>query len=80
MLSLYTDAIGLIEEDRLDLTFENRNRSSGILMKNGKLDMKNRIDHIFLSEGFEVREAHYLPAPESQTDHPVHWAVVGWEE
>ena len=62
-LSLYPDAIGPVEEDRLDLSFQNRNRSSGVLMKNGKLDMKNRIDHIFLSEGFEVREAHYLPAP-----------------
>ena len=40
--------------------------------------MKNRIDHIFLSKDFKVVEAHYLPAPESGTDHPAHWAVVRW--
>jgi len=40
--------------------------------------MTNRIDHIFLSKDFKVVEAHYLPAPESGTDHPAHWAVVRW--
>lgn len=41
-----------------------------------KLDMRDRIDHIFVSPGFEVLESHYLPPPESETDHPIHWAVL----
>jgi endonuclease/exonuclease/phosphatase family metal-dependent hydrolase len=79
-LNLYPDAIGPVETDKLIPSFENRKRSSGILMENGKLDMTERIDHIFLSGKFEVLEAHYLPAPESETDHPVHWAVVRLEK
>lgn len=78
-LSLYSNAIGPVDTEKLDLSFDNRNGSSGVLLKNGLLDMKNRIDHIFLSKDFKVEEAHYLPAPESETDHPAHWAVVRWE-
>ena len=78
-LTLYPDAIGPVESGKLDLSFQNRNKSSGVLLENGKLDMKSRIDHIFLSKAFQVVEAHYLPAPESETDHPAHWAVVRWE-
>lgn len=40
----------------------------------GDMDMADRIDHIFFSSDFEVLEAHYVQPPESQTDHPVHWA------
>ncbi len=36
------------------------------------------IDHIFLSPGFRTLESHYLPPPESFTDHPAHWSVVAW--
>jgi endonuclease/exonuclease/phosphatase family metal-dependent hydrolase len=78
-LSLYPDAIGIVKTDKLIPSFDNRKRSSGLLLENGKLDMKERIDHIFLSKNFEVVEAHFLPAPESETDHPVHWAVVRLE-
>lgn len=77
-LSLYPDAIGPVDENKLDLTFENRKSSGGKLLPGGKQDMTSRIDHIFLSKEFEVVEAHYLPAPESGTDHPVHWAVIKW--
>jgi hypothetical protein len=56
-----------------------RKASSGLLLSDGRLDMTNRIDHIFVSRNFRVQEAFYIPAPESQTDHPVHWAVVGWQ-
>ncbi len=34
------------------------------------------IDHIFLSRNFRVLESHYLPPPDSQTDHPAHWSVA----
>ena len=51
-------------------------RSSGLLMAGKRIDMRQRIDHIFLSDDLEVIEAHYLPTPESQTDHPAHWALV----
>ena len=75
-LSLYPNAIGPAEKDKVDRLFTGRSSSNGQLLDNGQQDMKKRIDHIFLSERFKVLEAHYLPAPESQTDHPVHWAVV----
>ena len=35
-----------------------------------------RIDHIFVSPGFTIKEAHYISSPESQTDHPVHWIII----
>jgi endonuclease/exonuclease/phosphatase family metal-dependent hydrolase len=44
-----------------------------------KITLPDRIDHIFVSKSFRVVEAYYLPAPDSQTDHPAHWAVVKWE-
>ena len=75
-LSLYPNAIGEIDESMLDLSFKDWNRSSGQLLGNGKIDMTTRIDHIFLSSTFKVLEAQYLPAPESETDHPLYWAVV----
>jgi endonuclease/exonuclease/phosphatase family metal-dependent hydrolase len=79
-LTLYPDAIGPVDNEKIDLSFENRNNSSGMLLSDGKLDMKGRIDHIFLSKDFEVKEAHYLPSPESETDHPAHWAIVRWDK
>jgi len=42
------------------------------------LDMTDRIDHVFVSPGFEVTEAYYVPPPASRTDHPAHWAVIRW--
>ncbi len=78
-LKLYPDAIGPVDIDKLDLSFQKRNNSSGLLLEKGKLDMKGRIDHIFLSKDFDVLEAHYIPTPESETDHPAHWAIVRWE-
>ena len=39
----------------------------------------NRIDHIFLSPNLSVRNPFYILPPEFTTDHPVHWAEVGWE-
>lgn len=43
------------------------------------LDMTKRIDHIFVSDGFKVEESYYVPAPESETDHPAHWSVLSWK-
>jgi len=77
-ISLYPDAIGYVETNKLDLTFNNRNSSSGQILPDGRIDMKERIDHIFLSDNFEVVEAQYLPAPESGTDHPAYWAMIRW--
>ena len=47
---------------------------------NNGLDMsgRERIDHIFLSPHLRVIDAVYLPKPESHSDHPAHWAVIGW--
>ncbi|MCG8308481.1 MAG: endonuclease/exonuclease/phosphatase family protein [Cytophagales bacterium] len=75
-LRVYPDAIGQIDTNKIDPSIMRRKQSSGKLLNGGKIDMKTRIDHIFISDKFEVLEAHYLPAPESQTDHPLHWAVV----
>lgn len=41
---------------------------------------RNRIDHIFLSAPLKPLWATYLLPPDSATDHPVHWAEIGWEE
>ena len=43
------------------------------------LDMTNRIDHIFVSDSFQVKESYYVPVPESMTDHPAHWSIISWE-
>jgi endonuclease/exonuclease/phosphatase family metal-dependent hydrolase len=45
------------------------------------LDMsgENRIDHIFVSPHFLATNPEYLLPPESQTDHPAHWAEIAWE-
>ena len=37
-----------------------------------------RIDHIFISSQLSVSDAVYVLAPDSHTDHPVHWAVITW--
>ncbi len=44
------------------------------------LDMSGdrRIDHIFVSPHLEVLEAVYILPPRSATDHPAHWALIGW--
>jgi len=42
-------------------------------------DLARAIDHIFLSRNFSVLESHYLPPPDSRTDHPAHWSVVRME-
>jgi endonuclease/exonuclease/phosphatase family metal-dependent hydrolase len=45
----------------------------------GEIDMTRRIDHIFVSEHFEVVSTHYILPPDSVTDHPAHWAVLRWK-
>ena len=42
-------------------------------------NLADEIDHIFVSPNFRVIESHYLPAPESETDHPAHWSVLRME-
>jgi endonuclease/exonuclease/phosphatase family metal-dependent hydrolase len=44
--------------------------------EDGPIDMTRRIDHIFVSAGFEVLEDWYLDPPASETDHPAHWSVL----
>jgi endonuclease/exonuclease/phosphatase family metal-dependent hydrolase len=39
---------------------------------------ENRIDHIFVSPTLGIRNPVYVLAPESATDHAVHWAEVYW--
>ncbi len=42
------------------------------------LNITKRIDYVFVSPGFTVLDARHIPAPESQTDHPVYWATISW--
>jgi endonuclease/exonuclease/phosphatase family metal-dependent hydrolase len=44
-----------------------------------ELDMKGRIDHVFVSDDFTIEESYYVLVPESETDHPAHWSVISWE-
>jgi endonuclease/exonuclease/phosphatase family metal-dependent hydrolase len=54
--------------------------SSGQVSASGDtIAIPDRIDHIFVSKPFRVVESYFLPAPDSQTDHPAHWSVVIWE-
>jgi endonuclease/exonuclease/phosphatase family metal-dependent hydrolase len=48
---------------------------TGVDMSGGK-----RIDHIFISPDMSVRNPIYLLSPESETDHPVHWAEITWQK
>ncbi|MGB9674127.1 MAG: endonuclease/exonuclease/phosphatase family protein, partial [Anaerolineales bacterium] len=41
---------------------------------------ENRIDHIFFSAPLKVIQAGYILPPDSATDHPLHWAEIGWEK
>jgi endonuclease/exonuclease/phosphatase family metal-dependent hydrolase len=75
-LSLYPDAVGPFADVSADAPVRADKRSSGKKLADGRIDMRERIDHIFLSDHFEVLEAYYLPTPESQTDHPAHWVVA----
>ena len=54
--------------------------SSGEVSASGEtITIPDRIDHIFVSKPFRVLESYFLPAPDSQTDHPAHWSVVTWD-
>ncbi len=80
-LSVYPDAIGKpspISMEQPPAEGRRRGKRSRILA-DGRLDMRRRIDHIFLSRDFQVRESYYLPPPASMTDHPAHWSLVSWE-
>ena len=79
-LARWPDGVGQVDMEHVaPVDAGERKTSSGKLLGEGRLDMTDRIDHIFVSDNFKVKESHYLPAPESQTDHPAHWAVVSWE-
>ncbi|MBN1561612.1 endonuclease/exonuclease/phosphatase family protein [candidate division KSB1 bacterium] len=42
----------------------------------GRVRLQDRIDYIFVSANFNVLDAFYLPVPDSQSDHPAHWATL----
>ena len=75
-LAVYPDGIGQYHPMDLNTEFKDRNARSGRLLTDNRLDMSERIDHIFVSKSFKVIQATYLPAPESASDHPAHWVVV----
>lgn len=52
---------------------------SGISSDGIDMSGTKRIDHIFVSSQFIIEDAIYVLAPDSHTDHPVHWAVITWE-
>ncbi len=75
-LAVYPDGIGQYQPMDLNSEFKDRNARSGRLLTDNRLDMSERIDHIFISKSFKVIQASYLPATESASDHPAHWVVV----
>jgi len=75
-LAIYPDGIGYYHATDQHPGFKVYNPRSGRLFANNRLDMSERIDHIFVSRNFKVTQAKYLPAPASASDHPVHWVVV----
>lgn len=77
-LSIYPDAVGKVPA--LNPRPLNESLENGVRIESdGRLDMRQRIDHVFFSRDFHVLESHYLPPPESETDHPAHWSVIAWE-
>lgn len=44
----------------------------------GRFSMERRIDHVFVSDGFEPVDAQYILTPDSMTDHPAYWCVLRW--
>lgn len=51
---------------------------NGIDARGLDLSGEKMIDHIFIGPELTVEDAFYLLAPESATDHPAHWAIIGW--
>jgi endonuclease/exonuclease/phosphatase family metal-dependent hydrolase len=78
-LSLYPDAIGELPQMMTGTFVPTRKTRRIKVDQDGRLNMTDRIDHIFLSHNFRVLESYYLPPPNSETDHPAHWSVIGWE-
>ncbi|MCX5758073.1 MAG: endonuclease/exonuclease/phosphatase family protein, partial [Candidatus Hydrogenedentes bacterium] len=66
----YADLSQVLQDSAAQLGEANVNNHGG------RPNLADEIDHIFLSRNFRVLESHYLPPPESQTDHPAHWSVV----
>ena len=78
-LSLYPDATGKLPQMMTGTFVPTRKTRRIKVDQDGRLNMTDRIDHIFLSHNFRVLESYYLPPPDSETDHPAHWSVIGWE-
>jgi endonuclease/exonuclease/phosphatase family metal-dependent hydrolase len=77
--ALFPDAIGTYKPQDLNLHIKHRKKSSGKILGNNRLDMSARIDYIFVTKNFRIIDSYFLPAPESQSDQPAHWAVVRLE-
>ncbi len=77
--TLFPDAIGTYKPQDLNLQIKHRKKSSGQILSNNRLDMSGRIDYIFVTKNFRIVDSYFLPAPESESDHPAHWAVVRLE-
>jgi endonuclease/exonuclease/phosphatase family metal-dependent hydrolase len=75
-IEIYPDGIGDYSSGDHNSEFKVQNPKNGRLLSNNRLDMSERIDHIFVSRNFKVTRASYLRIPESASDHPVHWVVV----
>lgn len=52
--------------------------SEGTGFKDGGPLFKNRIDYIFVSDSFIIRESVYVPDEQAFTDHPAHWARIAF--
>jgi endonuclease/exonuclease/phosphatase family metal-dependent hydrolase len=75
----FPDAIGTYRSQDINPNIKHRKKSSGQILSNNRLDMSGRIDYIFVTKNFHIIDSYYLPAPESESDHPAHWAKVRLE-
>ncbi len=64
-LMLHPDGIG-----------DEQSVASGFSGDPARFDMRERIDHIFVSDGFEVEGAIYFLPPDSRTDHPAYICFI----
>lgn len=75
-LSRWPDGVGDMRTAGIQRSQGDDQSAKGKWINEHLLRMDDRIDHIFLSQNFEVLNSVYLPVPASETDHPAHWAVI----
>jgi len=69
----FSDLSGILQDSATTLG------EAKVIYHGNRSSLADEIDHIFVSPSLRVLESHYLPAPDSETDHPAHWSVLRME-